>query len=117
MVDDDETLLSIESEVLSGFDYRIIPCSSGFQALEAFNMNKDIDLVITDKQMKDLSGEDLISEISKLNRPVPVILTSGSFLEKDCCEANTRDRTIFLPKPYKISRLIDIIRGLEENSS
>ncbi len=117
LVDDDETLLSIESEALSGFDYRIIPCSSGFQALEEFSNNRDIDLIITDRHMKDVSGDELISQISKHDRPVPVILTSGSFLEKDCCDAETRDQTFLLPKPYRISRLVELIKDIEKKTS
>lgn len=116
LVDDDESLLLIEEEVLTGFGYNVICCSCGLDALKEFNSNPKIDLILTDKKMEDLSGEDLILKIREKNDLIPIILTSGSFMDYDCQKSEDIPNVYYLPKPYRINKLIHLIKGIENKT-
>jgi len=75
LVDDDKFILKTMSDVLSQENYDVIECNNGKEALDVFN-EKDIDLLITDIYMQD-DGIQLISEIRKTQRKIPMIAMSG----------------------------------------
>lgn len=114
LVDDDESLLNIEGEFLSNYGYDVIKAISGTNALEIFNNKAQIDLIITDKQMKDISGIELIRNIRQKDNDIPIILTSGSFIEDECGDFDMSIKAYFLPKPYRIKKLLNLIKNIGE---
>jgi len=57
-VDDNEQALSIRKLMLETRGYRVLACSNGQQALDAF-MQGGVDLVLSDLQMPGLDGAEL----------------------------------------------------------
>lgn len=105
-VDDNEQALSIRKLMLETRGYRVLACSSGQQALEAFRQG-GVDLVLTDLQMPGLDGAELVDKIKEISSSTPAILFSGKtrFYEKD-----TR-ADLFLPKGmYAPIELLERIR-------
>src|SRR5688572_27247734 len=61
MIDDEDLLLTMGEMVLSSYGYKVLTASSGQQALEIFaEKSREIDLVITDLVMPNMSGRELI---------------------------------------------------------
>lgn len=105
-VDDNEQALSIRKLMLETRGYRVLACSNGHQALEAFKQG-GVDLVLSDLQMPGLDGAELVGKIKDLSATTPAIIFSGKtrFYEKE-----TR-ADLFLPKGmYAPIELLERIR-------
>ena len=105
-VDDNEQALSIRKLMLETRGYRVLACSNGKQALEAFKQG-GVDLVLSDLQMPGLDGAELVGMIKDLSATTPAIIFSGKtrFYEKE-----TR-ADLFLPKGmYAPIELLERIR-------
>jgi len=105
-VDDNEQALSIRKLMLETRGYRVLACSNGQQALEAFKQG-GVDLVLSDLQMPGLDGAELVGKIKDLSATTPAIIFSGKtrFYEKE-----TR-ADLFLPKGmYAPIELLERIR-------
>ena len=77
-VDDERLFLEVLCEHLENLDYRVTACHSSVQALARIKQNpNDFDLIITDQTMPAITGVQLVDEIRKLNRDVPIILCTG----------------------------------------
>src|ERR1700675_43527 len=75
-VDDNEQALSIHKVVLETRGYRVIACSSGRSALEAFEKG-GVDLVLSDCTMPEMDGAELVERIKTRSPQTPAILFSG----------------------------------------
>ena len=107
-VDDSEQSLSIRKVLLETRGYRVIVCSSGAQALEAFRKG-GIDLVLADLVMPHMDGSELIGEIKAISPDIPTILFSGQI---SAYQRDTR-ADLFLPKGiFSPAELLERIRLL-----
>jgi CheY-like chemotaxis protein len=78
VVDDDESLLDLESENLSLLGYVPEAFTSSIKALETFRSRpSDFDAVITDERMPAMSGRVFIDRLREIRRDIPVLLVSG----------------------------------------
>jgi two-component system response regulator CpxR len=105
-VDDNEQALSIRKLMLETRGYRVLACTNGHQALEAFKQG-GVDLVLSDLQMPGLDGAELVDKIKQISATTPAILFSGKIRAYD------RDMRadIFLPKGmYAPIELLERIR-------
>jgi len=88
--------------------YRVVACTSGREALEAFKKG-GIDLVLSDLVMPDLTGDKLVAAIKDISPDTPAILFSGKI---KVYEKDTR-ADVFLPKGmYAPVELLERIRML-----
>ncbi|HET9350361.1 MAG TPA: response regulator, partial [Burkholderiales bacterium] len=76
VVDDEEALVAVTSEVLKRFGYEPVGCSDGAAALAAFESGK-IDAVIADEVMPGLSGTQLARALRRRRADLPIVLVSG----------------------------------------
>ena len=107
-VDDNEQALSIRKVVLETRGYRVIACSSGRSALEAFEKG-GVDLVLSDCTMPEMDGAELVERIKTRSPATPAILFSGRV---KVYEKETR-ADVFLSKGmYGPAELLERIRQL-----
>ncbi len=107
-VDDNEQSLSIRKVMLETRGYRVLPCTSGEEALARFKVG-GVDLVLTDLVMPGLDGTKLVEAIKELSPQTPAILLSGKVRMYD---RDTR-ADVFLPKGmYAPAELLERIRLL-----
>lgn len=105
-VDDNEQSLSIRKIMLETRGYRVVACTNGQLALQAFK-DGGIDLVLSDLVMPDVSGDKLVAAIKDVSPETPAILFSGKI---KAYEKDTR-ADIFLPKGmYAPVELLERIR-------
>jgi CheY-like chemotaxis protein len=76
VVDDEEALVAVTSEVLKHFGYEPVGCSDGNAALAAFETG-NIDAVIADEVMPGISGTQLARALRRRRADLPIVLVSG----------------------------------------
>ena len=77
-VDDEEELVNLGKEMLTGLGYQVIGRTSSREALELFRaLPSQFDLVITDMTMPNLTGVELAQELMRIRPDLPVILCTG----------------------------------------
>ena len=76
VVDDEEALVAVTSEVLKHMGYEPVGCSDGAAALAAFDSGH-IDAVIADEVMPGLSGTQLATALRRKRADLPIVLVSG----------------------------------------
>jgi CheY-like chemotaxis protein len=108
-VDDNEQCLSIRKILLETRGYRVVACSTGAQAIEAFR-GGGVDLVLTDLVMPGgVDGSQLIEQIKTISPHTPAVLISGRI---KIYEHNSL-ADVFLPKGmYEPVDLLERIRLL-----
>jgi len=83
VVDDTEALLETYCNILSRMGHQVFKAENGASALEMI-ASREFDLIFTDQEMPQLRGTDLILEIRRLGKKMPIILASGNtFLHDD----------------------------------
>lgn len=91
----------------------VLQASNGMEALDIVRKN-NIDIVITDIQMPEMNGIELIREIKNLNRGIKcIIITAYAEFEyaKESVKLNVND---YILKPFKSKDLLDIVKKLSE---
>ncbi len=78
LVDDEESLVGMNREILEGIGYRATETTSSIKALEMFRAQPDrFDLVISDMTMPGMTGKELAIEILKIRPDIPIIFCTG----------------------------------------
>lgn len=109
IVDDDEQLLLILTEILGKYKnkFEIYPVKDGFEAIRALQENK-ISLVVTDLYMPRINGLVLLSYMSKNFPNIPCIVMTGHGTE-ELKKRLEKQYTSFIQKPFPVTELADII--------
>ncbi|MFT5662403.1 MAG: YesN/AraC family two-component response regulator [Sulfurimonas sp.] len=80
----------------------------GREALDKYMINK-YDIVITDIEMPNMDGLELINNIRKLNKEQEIIINSAYTETEFRSEANKYNVTKYIRKPIEINEIIKIL--------
>lgn len=112
IVEDDADAREVLSLILNAEGFSVLTAEDGQQALELVNEARP-DLIITDIQMPNIDGIELIKRMRSRfeSRSVPIVVMSafGSGMTRDALKAGA-DRST--PKPMHVRSLLDLIRQL-----
>ena len=108
--DSKETVAGLKSFFSQNYD--VLTAFNGLDGLKAFEQNeKNIDLVITDLVMPEISGVGVISIIKKKYPGTPVIAITG-WGEHPGALATEADADMVLDKPFELAELDKHVRDL-----
>lgn len=111
IVEDEEALRKLLSDLFSSYNYNVATAGNGIQALEKIDQEKKIDLLIIDKKMPDMDGVECIKQIKDLGYSFPVILATGSFEDGDTdYDENLIDKLLI--KPYSFEKILSLVNKL-----
>jgi CheY-like chemotaxis protein len=106
VIDDEELLIKICEMMLKRLGHKVFKAHSGSEGIKIFEANKNqIDLIISDMNMPEMDGQEVIAKLRKIDRNVKVLLSSGALLDSDEKDVIKRGFNGFLKKPYKINIL------------
>jgi putative two-component system response regulator len=108
VVDDDQYVLESASTLLSEYEYRVISCNCGEDALNALLVN-DVVLILTDIQMPGMSGIELLAKIHSIYPKMPVVLMTGYAELEMAIDAIKKGAFDFITKPYNADHLLHTI--------
>ena len=83
VVDDDDEVREIVADFLTDFGHRVLRATGGQDAMRQIRASRELDLLITDIRMPDMSGIDLARVVSETRPGVRIILISGYFVPQD----------------------------------
>ncbi|MCA9621798.1 MAG: response regulator, partial [Myxococcales bacterium] len=114
LVEDDELSRQAISELLTTDGYRVVGASKGRDALETCEREKlQIDAVVTDLGLPDMSGQRLSQHLRARFESCPVVFLSGQPRgAPQVQDAIAAPRTAFLQKPVQVTELITVIEEL-----
>ena len=111
VVDDDESIRQLILSVLTHSGYEVDEAENGTRAWEALQV-KCYDLLITDNNMPEMTGLQLVEKLRSSGFELPVALASGG-LPSDLLEQNSRLRlAAVIPKPFTLDELVRTISTL-----
>jgi len=89
--------------------YDTIELSSGEDAVKTVRADKEIDVVILDRQMPGMKGEEVLSELKRFRPELQVIMLTGHGSLKSAMETGRLDAYRYLQKPCEFDQLVEVI--------
>ena len=114
VVEDSAAMRGLIASVLGQISgCEVVEVSTGFEALRQLPRSA-VDLIVTDINMPDINGLELLSFIRRspalANVPVLVVTSEGG--ERDKEKAIALGANAYLVKPFEAESLLDAVRGL-----
>ena len=111
LVEDEQPLREMVSEILRQYDYRILEAVNGVDALKIWEEHRDeVDLLLTDMVMPGgVGGAELARRLRERKPELRVIYTSGYSSEIVGKNFGEND-PVFLQKPYRPPQLAQLVR-------
>ncbi|MCL7489781.1 MAG: sigma-54 dependent transcriptional regulator [Desulfobulbaceae bacterium] len=99
LIDDDASLRRVTEYNLSSAGFKVISAGSGKEGIEAFR-NRQPDLVITDVQLGDMDGLELLQQFKEQEPDVPVIVITAYGSIEMAVQAMHLGAFTFITKPF-----------------
>jgi PAS domain S-box-containing protein len=113
LVEDEPEVRRIARKILEGGGYRVLEVKSPLEALEVFERERDIQLVLTDVVMPQMNGVELIRRLQEKGRagaPLRVLCMSGYTDDETTRHGLKEQRVPFLQKPFTPNSLRQKVR-------
>ena len=113
VVDDDRDIATMCKEGFECLGYKVDVFSSSAEALTFFKTcYRDIDLVVTDQTMPEMTGMELATQLKAIRPELPVLLTTGfsEALTPKILESSIIDNVVM--KPYSSPQIASAVRTL-----
>jgi two-component system chemotaxis response regulator CheY len=115
IVEDSATMRSLLASTLEDLDVpvKITEASSGFEALRCLS-REDYDLVVTDINMPDINGLELVSFVKNNEkfRAIPLVIVSTEGSDRDREKGLELGADAYLAKPFEPEALLQVARDL-----
>jgi len=113
IVDDEEQIVKTSCRLLATLGYEVLTACSGMEATELFKRNhQQIDLVILDMIMPEVSGRKVFDALRAVSPSIRVLVSSGYSLDDQAMAILETDNTAFIQKPYGLKALSEKLRDL-----
>lgn len=114
IVDDDAVNLKVLIDILEPENYSIIAINSGLQVFEQLEQHPNIDLLILDIMMPNISGYEICQQVrqSYTAAELPILMLTAAIRPEDMVAAFQSGANDFLHKPLDIIELKTRVRNL-----
>ena len=111
VVDDEPRVCEVISAFLESDGHGVTTARNGREGLEQFQ-RKPFDLIVTDRAMPEMSGDQMAGVIKKVNPHIPVVLLTGFGALIEVTGTQPKDIDVVLKKPITIGELRKTIDSL-----
>jgi len=105
IVEDDADIIKVHQQLLSDL-FTVIVKPSGMRAISYLRGNPDIDLVLLDIKLPDISGIEVLKEIKKIKPCVPTIIITAFGSENIAVKAFRCGARDYVKKPFNNDELL-----------
>jgi twitching motility two-component system response regulator PilG len=118
IVEDEESLLKLETILLTVKGYEVSGASTGTTALEKLS-GETFDLILLDIMLPDIDGYEICRRIKEHPRhaSTPVVMLTAKKSAEDQERGTTCGADAYLTKPFKSAMIIEVIEKLVRDSS
>ncbi|WP_448117977.1 response regulator transcription factor [Pseudomonas serbica] len=116
VVDDQPQIVAELCEFLENSGYRCVACESSHQAIERFNQDTEIGLVLCDLHMPGLDGIQMVQELQQLSgkhRAFEAIMLTGQAGKQDVIKALRAGFADYYQKPIDLNELLEGVQRQE----
>jgi two-component system NtrC family response regulator len=113
IVDDEVKFLDSISRRLEMRDFDVTKATNGTEALDAARA-ASFDLALLDLKMPGVNGQQVLEILKKEHKYLEVIILTGHGSVDSAVECTKLGAFDYLPKPYKLEELIDILKRAYE---
>jgi CheY-like chemotaxis protein len=115
LVDDEELVVEVTSEILEVLGYRVLVAGGGEEAIKiCAEKGREIDLVILDMMMPAMGGKETLDVLKEIRPDLKVILASGYNIDGRPARMLEQGCDAFIQKPFAINDLSKKIRDVLE---
>jgi DNA-binding NtrC family response regulator len=112
IIDDEVHIRDLLEQFFTGLGYDVTTAASAAAALASVQRSTP-DLVMSDLQLEDADGLEMIAQLKKLLPTTPVILLTGVLFDADIIrDVLHKQVAAYLPKTSSLSRILDEVRHL-----
>lgn len=104
VVDDEIKIVEVISLYLKNEGYEVICAANGREAIDKYKSN-DIDLIILDLMLPDISGEDVCREIREIS-DVPIVMLTAKADESSVLNGYSLGSDDYITKPFSPKQLV-----------
>jgi len=113
VVEDESSILTITTQTLQAFGYRVLTATDGAEALAIYAEHKnEIAVVLTDMMMPILDGPAMIRALMRINPKIKIVAASGLNANDGPPKARDSGLKHFLTKPYTAGTLLKTLRAI-----
>ena len=116
VVDDEESIREFFEIMLKREGYEVLTAPNGREALETLKKGQ-VDLVISDIQMPEMSGMELLTSAKEIDPEMQIIMITAFGSTETAVEAMKLGAYDYIQKPFKIDEVKIIIRQALERKS
>ena len=117
LVDDNSVVLYAVSRLLKVSGFNVTPCKEAAEAIDHFKRDS-FNAVLTDIDMPEISGIELLEIMRGLNSAIPVVVMTGSHEIELAAKALNRGAFDFITKPFDPDYLVlTMERAADRNTS
>jgi two-component system chemotaxis response regulator CheY len=111
-VDDSPTVRQMLSFTLEDAGYEVLEAVDGVDALQKLAAGEKVDMLITDLNMPNMDGIELIRAVRKdsANRFIPIIMLTTEAQESKRQEGKSAGASGWIVKPFKPQQVLAVVR-------
>lgn len=110
IIDDEEGMCWALEKAMQEEGHQVFTATCGLEGLAVFKA-QEIDLVLCDIKMPDISGLEVLEQIRKRNPSVPVVIMTGYSSLPVALEAIKKGAHSYLTKPFQIAHLKELVQN------
>ncbi len=122
VVDDSVMMRRTLTLTLQKVGYRVLQAKDGWEAIELLQQNSSIQLIVSDLEMPNLNGFELLNQLRKTEdfAKIPVVMLTSRSNKKHRLLAMQLGANAYLSKPYIEQEFLSVLKTImvkEENES
>ncbi len=114
VADDEKNIRLGLGQALEGEGYNTYLAENGVKALEIIE-KENIDILITDLRMPEMTGEELLKHVTKEHKNIPVIILTGHGTIENAVQTMRDGAYDFMTKPLNLEHLFLIVKRALKN--
>ncbi|BCG45999.1 Response regulator receiver protein [Citrifermentans bremense] len=116
VVEDEESLLKLESILFTSKGYQVTGVRGGLDALRSIAQDRP-DLVVLDIMLPDMDGFEVCRSIKEDpdTRSIPVVMLTAKKSSRDLEAGRVAGADAYITKPFKSVKVLEVIGGLLGN--
>ncbi len=109
LVDDDREVSRSLAHLFDSGKFHVTHIEDGTRAEAYLKERSDVDIVLLDVNMPNMTGLELLRRVKNTHKDLPVVMISGHVSTENAIEAMREGAFEYLTKPFEVDRLLGVV--------